>query len=228
MLLIYFIGLTYNVNKDEDDPRFQIEYTPFVVWLLYVGYIFFPNRDVFNPEGRKYFYRVLKEVFKSPFFKMSFLISWVTDQSVSFVVPIKDLAYTICFYTSDFSDGRQDDAKNCLQKSGMEGFLVAYFIALSPLIFRMAQCYRQAVQDTGKFVGHLQMWNFGKYFSSVVTATFSYFSTRNDQFIYAFIISSLVSTIYAYCWDLVKVELFRNMIGDSWRKTVSIGFYEIG
>ena len=50
---------------------------------------------------------------------MSFLISWVTDQSVSFVVPIKDLSYTLCFYTSDFTNGRIDDAKACQQKSGI-------------------------------------------------------------------------------------------------------------
>lgn len=204
MLLLYFIGLTYNDNKEKEDPRFPIEYTPFIVWLLYVGYIFFPNRDVFNPKGRKYFYRVLKEVFRSPFFKMSFLISWVTDQSVSFVIPIKDLLFTVCFYVSDFSDGKLDEVKECEQKTGMEGFLVIFFLALLPLLFRMAQCYRQAVQDTGKFIGHLQMWNFGKYFSSVITATFSYLTSINDSFLPAFVVSSLISTFYAYFWDLVK------------------------
>ena len=109
MLLLYFVGLSYNVNKAPGEPTFAIEYTPFMVWVLYIGYIFFPNREVFNPNGRKYFYRVLKEVFQSPIFKMSFLISWVTDQSVSFVIPIKDLAYTLCFYTSNFSEGHKDE-----------------------------------------------------------------------------------------------------------------------
>ena len=73
----------------------------------------------------------------------------------------------------------------------------------------MAQCYRQAVQDTGKFIGHLQMWNFGKYFSSIVTATISYVSAvrkGESAFVVAFVISSLVSTFYAYYWDLVSVH----------------------
>ena len=60
---------------------------------------------MFNPEGRKYLYRVIKQVAMSPLGKMSFLMSWVTDQTVSFVIPIKDMGYTICFYTSDFSEG---------------------------------------------------------------------------------------------------------------------------
>ena len=109
MLLVYFLGLTYNLNKEESQPRFNVEYTPFFVWLIYLGYIFFPNRDVFNPQGRKYFYRVLKEVFLSPCFKMSFLISWITDQSVSFVVPIKDLSYTLCFYISNTGSNNEAD-----------------------------------------------------------------------------------------------------------------------
>ena len=102
MLLLYFIGATHN-NKHRD--RVPVEYTPFVVWIMYLGYIFFPNREVFNPRGRRYFYRVLKEVIMSPCGRMSFLISWVTDQSVSFVIPIKDMGYSICFYTADFSKG---------------------------------------------------------------------------------------------------------------------------
>lgn len=35
---------------------------------------------------------------------MTFLLTYASDQLVSFVVPIKDVAYTICYYTSDLSD----------------------------------------------------------------------------------------------------------------------------
>lgn len=105
MLMLYFIGASYNTSRGNSE-RFPVEYTPFVVWIVYMGYIFFPNREVFNPEGRKYFYKVLVAVIKSPCSRVNFLISWVTDQSVSFVIPIKDLGYTICFFTSDFNDGK--------------------------------------------------------------------------------------------------------------------------
>ena len=179
MLLIYFIGATYNNTLDKGN-RVPVEYAPFLVWVLYIGYIFFPNRDVFNPQGRKYFYRVIKEVILSPCGRMSFLISWLTDQTVSFVIPIKDLGYTICFYTSDFSQGSTTDVENnCLDKRSMENFIFTYVIALFPLLFRMAQCYRQAKQDPKndyKFIGHLQMLNFGKYSASVITATLSFVS----------------------------------------------------
>ncbi len=173
-----------------------------------MGYIFFPNREVFNPEGRQYFYKVLVSVIKSPLSRVNFLISWVTDQSVSFVIPIKDLGYTICFFTSDFNNGNPYYVKsNCMNKTAFEGFVVAYLIALVPLLFRMIQCYRQAIQDTGKFRGHIQMWNFGKYCSSVITSTFSFISAiqqGNSTFLVLYICSSICSTLYAYYWDLVQ------------------------
>lgn len=54
---------------------------------------------------------------------------------------------------------------------------MTYVVAILPLILRMIQCYRQSIQTSGKFVGHIQMWNFLKYFSTVITATMSYLST---------------------------------------------------
>ena len=83
---------------------------------------------------------------------------------------------------------------------------MAYLIALVPLMFRMIQCYRQAIQDTGRFRGHIQMWNFGKYCSSVLTSTFSFISAinpGNSTLLTIYICSSVCSTLYAYYWDLV-------------------------
>jgi hypothetical protein len=55
---------------------------------------------------------------KSPCSKVSFLISWITDQAVSFVIPIKDLGYTICFFTSNFNHGSPIQVKEqCMNKT---------------------------------------------------------------------------------------------------------------
>lgn len=147
------------------------------------------------------------DVIKSPCSRVSFLISWVTDQAVSFVIPIKDFGYTICFFTSDFNNGNPLHVKkNCMDKTAFEGFVVAYLIALVPLLFRMIQCYRAAKQDTGRFLGHIQMWNFGKYCSSVATSTFSFIYSiqpGSSTFLTIYICSSICSTLYAYYWDLV-------------------------
>lgn len=75
-------------------------------------------------------------------------------------------------------------------------------VAIIPLLIRMIQCFNQARQSTGKFIGHLQMWNFGKYLASVVTATLSFLSSIFPELKTFFIISSIFSTLYSYYWDL--------------------------
>ena len=105
------------------DTHLPIEYTPFVVWIIYFAYIFFPSKLVFNP-----------------------------------------------------------------------------------LLIRMVQCYNQAKQSSGKFLGHIQMWNFFKYMSSVVTSSMSFLASINsDYFKIPFIVSSIISTSYSYYWDLVII-----------------------
>lgn len=209
MLLLYCIIQSMTMNDIPFKYEYLVQYTPFVVWVLYFAYIFFPNRDVFNPKGRRYFYDLLMKIFFSPIIKVlnlyyrkqvTFLITWASDQAVSFVIPIKDFAYTICFYTSDVS---LDSVKNCLSSSHIQGAVVTYIVAILPLILRMIQCFRQARQQNGKFIGHLQMWNFCKYLSSVITATSSYLSTIFPELFTVFVISSVVSTSYSYYWDLV-------------------------
>lgn len=156
---------------------------------------------MFNPRGRKYFYLLVKNIALSPIVKMSFLLSFASDQLVSFVVPIKDFAYTLCFYTSDFT---VNDVKSCLKSDSFDGVIIAYVVALVPLLIRMIQCYNQAKQSTGKFIGHLQMWNFGKYLASVITSTLSFLNSLQPGLLPFFILSSIISTSYSYYWDLVN------------------------
>ena len=199
MLFAYLIGLQYN-RGSEEHHHVPIEYAPFLVWCLYLGYIFFPSKQVFNPKGRTYFYRLLKQMLLSPFVRMSFVLSFATDQAVSFVTPIKDFAYTICFYGSDFT---VDDVKNCLNVSSIDGVIIAYVAAIIPLMLRMIQCFNQARQASGKFFGHVQMWNFFKYSASTTTSTISFLSSYFPDLFIPFVISSFISTSYSYYWDLV-------------------------
>ena len=41
-------------------------YLPLFVWIIFLGYILFPSKKYFNPEGRAYFYRLLKMILLSP------------------------------------------------------------------------------------------------------------------------------------------------------------------
>lgn len=142
---------------------------------------------------------------------MTFVLSFCTDQAVSFVTSIKDFTYSACFYGSNFS---VSEVKVCMNSVSLYGVLIGYIAAILPLLFRMVQCFNQAKQSSGKFFGHLQMWNFFKYMSSFVTSTMSFLaSISTDYFKVPFIVSSIISTSYSYYWDLVTMRLSRNTIG---------------
>lgn len=106
--------------------------------------------------------------------------------------------------------------------------LIGYVVAIIPLCFRMLQCFNQARQLSGKFFGgHIQMWNFFKNFSSFVTSTLSFLNKFHPQLLTAYICSSIISTLAAYYWDLVGFNIFRNIVGDSYKKEPNISLLKI-
>jgi hypothetical protein len=136
---------------------------------------------------------------------MTFIIAWSTDQMVSFVGPLKDLSYTLCYYTSDFS---LVEVQKCQAYDTVEGVTTGYVVALLPLLYRMIQCAKQALESPEhRFWGHIQMWNFFKYATSLLTATFSFVYRFNKGIFGFFVGSSIISTCYAYYWDLVRIKL---------------------
>jgi hypothetical protein len=72
--------------------------TGIVVWITFFGYLFFPFKNFFNYQGRKYFFILLKECLIPPFVPTTFPISWLTDQLISLTGPIRDFEYTICYF----------------------------------------------------------------------------------------------------------------------------------
>jgi hypothetical protein len=163
-------------------------------------------------------------VLLSPFIKITFIIVFVTGQFLSFAVPLKDLAYTICYYSSDLST---KEVKECLAYNTVQGVLIGYVVAIIPLCFRMLQCFNQARQSSGKFFGHIQMWNFFKNFASFTTSTLSFLNKFHPQLITAYICSSIISTLAAYYWDLVCFNVFRNIVGVFLKRELNIDLLKI-
>ncbi|KRX09505.1 hypothetical protein PPERSA_12248 [Pseudocohnilembus persalinus] len=176
--------------------------------LQFVGLFYlvtyFSHLIKFLMDGRKYFYNLIYLCLFTVFYPMEFRISWATDQSVSFVGPLKDLEFSLCFYSSDFANVDQNgtnlDLQHCNNDQNiMSGFIIAFL----PLFFRMLQCLRQGY-DNKQFIGTEFMWNFGKYTCSTMTATFSYLYKLYDHHIFfgfwMFFASS--SVLYSYYWDL--------------------------
>lgn len=120
----------------------------------------------------------------------------MTDQLVSMVTPVKDFAYTICYYKDvDFSK-----TDNPCKDSNIAS--VVLIVAVGALSFRMIQCMRQGY-DKGEYFGTPFFFNTIKYGLSVVTAVLSFqYRLGVQNILPAWLVFAAVSTIYSYIWDL--------------------------
>lgn len=76
-----------------------LELTPLIAWISLICYLFFPNKKYFNYEGRKYLLNLFIESMSSIFIKCEFKHIWFTDQLTSMIGPIRDIEYTMCYYS---------------------------------------------------------------------------------------------------------------------------------
>lgn len=198
LMFLWYIILRQKLGKLADVLAFlPKEFTPLVVWLLFLGYLFFPSTKILNPLGRIYSYRLLRDIFFKPFEKIAFRIAWSTDQLVSFVLPLKDLEYTICFYSGNFFNN--DHVSYCQSKKRFSsGFIVAFI----PLLYRILQCLSN-IYYKKSYLG-ADFFNMLKYFLSLIVVIFSFLtSLYSDSFyLHLWILFAILSTFYSSFWDL--------------------------
>lgn len=78
---------------------------PLFSWVILAIYILFPDNGwtFFNSKGRNYLFKLFFKCMQTPFLKMEFRISWLTNMIVSFAGAFKDLDTTVCYYQNRFS-----------------------------------------------------------------------------------------------------------------------------
>lgn len=76
------------------DPR----YIPLISWTILVLYIFVPTRKYFNPQGRRWMYKMIAGALWGHYIKYESRYTFFTDQFASMVTPMRDLDYTVCYY----------------------------------------------------------------------------------------------------------------------------------
>ena len=110
-----------------------LETTPLICWLSLICYMFLPIKRFFNYPGRYWFFKLLFESFFGIFLTIEFKHVWFTDQLTSFIGPMRDIEYTICYY-SHFSSTSQEKMKICSSNRS-----VVIFIGVFPHILRILQ-----------------------------------------------------------------------------------------
>jgi hypothetical protein len=125
------------------------------------------------------------------------MIVWMTDQWISMATPLRDLAYTACYYTRlDFDVIAVNPCKN---SSTFEVVLLCVLIALT---YRVLQCIKLGNQQ-GKYLCTPHMANTLKYLASLTTAIISYvYNLGYINLLWLWIFTSAISTIFSYVWDL--------------------------
>ena len=208
---VFFLTFMWYIINCEKTERvamyfewFPKEYCPLICWVCFLFYMCFPFRCWFNGEGRLYFYRLLRDIMCfSCVKKVTFAINWATDQLVSFVIPICDMEYTFCYYTSKAL------GKNELECEEADILLIPFVAAIVPLLFRMVQCLNANKTNSGRiFSCKPDFFNFLKYLSSFVTVCFSLgynIQPSNSLFLILWVVMAFWSSMYSFCWD-VKMD----------------------
>lgn len=100
---------------------------------------------IFNYQGRLYALKLTMKCILSPIIGVDFVIVWMTDQWISMTTPLRDLAYTVCYFTRlDFDASKENDNNPCKNNGAFEVVLLCVLIALS---FRVMQCIRLGYQQ---------------------------------------------------------------------------------
>ncbi|KAB0796916.1 hypothetical protein PPYR_10977 [Photinus pyralis] len=190
---------------------------PLILLLLMVAYFLNPTKT-FRYEARFWALRVVGRVLLAPMFYVGFADFWMADQLNSLVTAFTDLQYFICFYATTDSWSSASNANYCVEK-----FIpIRAVVACLPAWFRFAQCLRR-YRDTKEVFPHFA--NAAKYSTSFFVVIFTslyhmhstdYKSATENPFLYFWITASLISSCYAYTWD-IKLDwgLFDSKAGDN-------------
>lgn len=206
---IFGVGWTLSVlsflrSADISIPNYV---GPLGLLLILVLYITNPIKT-FRYEARFWLMRVVVKVFLAPLFHVGFADFWLADQLNSLTIVFTDLHYSLCYYLPN--DSQFHPAESNSAGDNPRAYEISRVIVnCLPAWIRFAQCIRRYC-DSGEAFPHLA--NAGKYGSSMVTIVCLALFNNNkgsdiytNPFFYLYVISAMISTIYAYTWD-VKMD----------------------
>jgi hypothetical protein len=162
--------------------------TPLICWLVFIFYMLTPLK-IFNYEGIMYTYRLLAE---SLFIYIQFRHIWFLDQLTSFVGPMRDIEYTLCYYAY-YYETTESKVALCSQSRA-----IVLITGIFPHVFRALQCLRIVFTNSP----YPQIFNFGKYMTAITVMLFSFFAKMYPPCEYVWFVSAGISTIYSTYWDI--------------------------
>ena len=174
------------------DP-IPINTLPLVCWGSIIIYTFCPF-DIWNYDGRAYLGTLCKESLGSFLLKTGFRHVFFINQMCSFIAPMRDIEYTICYYA--YYDAPLWAKKEYCNKTRE----VYFFIAFLPNFLRILQNVKE-IHDSGKLFP--KIFSINNYILSITVALLS-FLYPTYPFLYVFwLIFTFISSCCSFAWDLI-------------------------
>ena len=209
MLMFLYCGIS-NLDYIAKDWHFfdsrASQYMPPTLWVIFLVFLFFPTRKWFYGEARWFILGTIKNVLISPCTDYSALTSFALDQMPSFVTTFKDFAYTFCYFVNLISTGSMQNT--CDKYPFKTAFLV---VIVFPVVLKIGFLVNRFVflilrrrtnLNFGTDLIRLLI-NIGRMSIGLVTAFLSFFSSTSDGLFIAWIVISIISTLYMYFWDII-------------------------
>lgn len=169
-----------------------VDALPLVCWLALIVYFFCPIK-IWNYEGRTYTMRLFGESVASIFIPTEFRHIWFMDQLTSLIGPMRDIEYTLCYY-SYYTETIYERVAFCGNTRG-----IYLFLGIFPNFIRVLQCIRVIMDSNSMYP---QVFNIGKYTFNIIVCVFSFLTVFNRQFFTFWLISACISGCYSSFWDI--------------------------
>ncbi|XP_055527138.1 xenotropic and polytropic retrovirus receptor 1 [Wyeomyia smithii] len=176
---------------------------PLALTIVMIAFLINPFR-VFRYEARFWLLKIIGRMIAAPFFHVDFADFWLADQLNSLVTALLDFQFLSCFYVTNGNWLEAENTRQCMEES----YIIRPIVNCLPAWFRFAQCLRR-YRDSKEAFPHLV--NAGKYsttFCVVIFATLrslhasEYEDAFDNPYLWLWILSSVVSSCYAYTWDI--------------------------
>ena len=192
-LLIYMIkriwaGAFFGMFKP-----IPINSLPLICWGSLIIYLFCPF-DIWNYDGRAFLGNLAKESFGSFLLKTGFRHVFFINQLCSFIAPMRDMEYTIC-YLAYYDAPLWAKREYCNKTRG-----VYFFIAFIPNFLRILQNIKE-IHDSKKLFP--KFFSIINYILSISVALLS-FLWPTYPFLHIFwLIFTFISSCCSFTWDII-------------------------
>ena len=192
-LLIYMIkriwaGAFFHIF----DP-IPINCLPLICWGSLIMYVFCPF-EIWNYDGRLFLGQLTKESFGSFLLKTSFKHVFFMGQMCSFIAPLRDLEYTICYYAY-YDAPLWAKIEFCRKTRG-----VYFFIAFIPNFLRILQNIKE-IYDSKKLFPKL--YSIVNYCLSITVALLSFLWPKHPSLHILWLIFTFISSCCSFTWDII-------------------------